>query len=42
MVSGLLTLTMLKATPALPHLVKVSLAAANEPPVLPEPEKKSV
>ena len=41
MVSGLLTLTMLKATPALPHLVKVSLAAADKPPVLPEPEKKS-
>jgi HSP20 family protein len=41
MVSGLLTLTMLKATPTLPNLVKVSLAAANKPPVMPESEKKS-
>ena len=39
MVSGLLTLTMLKATPALPHLIKVPLAAAEQPSVLPEPSK---
>jgi HSP20 family protein len=31
MIAGLLTLTMLKSTPALPHLVKVPLAAADEP-----------
>jgi HSP20 family protein len=42
MISGLLTLTMLKATPALPHLVKVPLAAADKPPVLPEPVAKAV
>lgn len=36
MVSGLLTLTMLKATPILPNLVKVSLAAAEKPPVITE------
>jgi HSP20 family protein len=37
MVSGLLTLTMLKTTPALPNLVKVPLAAADQPPVVPVP-----
>lgn len=42
MASGLLTLTMLKATPALPHLVKVSLGATREPSVLSEPDQKSV
>lgn len=39
--SGLLTLTMIKTVPALPNLVKVSLTAADKPPVLPEPEQKS-
>jgi HSP20 family protein len=33
--SGLLTLTMLKATPALPQLVKVSLVAADKVVTLP-------
>jgi HSP20 family protein len=42
MVSGLLTLTMIKTVPALPHLVRVPLAAADLPPVMPEPEKTSV
>jgi HSP20 family protein len=41
MVSGLLTLTMLKATPALPNLVKVALTAADQAPVAPEPEVKA-
>lgn len=40
--SGVLTLTMLKATPTLPNLVKVSLAAANQPPVVPVADQKSV
>ncbi len=31
MVSGLLTLTMLKTTPALPNLIKVPLTAADKP-----------
>ncbi len=42
MVSGLLTLTMLKTTPVLPNLVKVPLAAANEPPVVAEAAEKAV
>ncbi len=42
MVSGLLTLTMLKTTPALPNLVKVPLAAANQPPVVTPPAEKAV
>jgi HSP20 family protein len=42
MVSGLLTLTMLKATPALPNLVKVALTATDKPPVIPESETKAV
>ena len=42
MVSGLLTLTMLKTTPALPNLVKVALSAADKPPVIPESEAKAV
>lgn len=42
MVLGLLTLTMLKTTPALPNLVKVPLAAADKPPVVPAPEEKAV
>ena len=42
MVSGLLTLTMLKTTPALPNLVKVALTAADKPPVVPESEAKAV
>ncbi len=42
MVSGLLTLTMTKTVPALPHLVKVPLATADLPPVMPEAEKTSV
>jgi HSP20 family protein len=41
MVLGLLTLTMLKTTPALPNLVKVSLAA-DLPPVVTAPEEKAV
>jgi HSP20 family protein len=42
MVSGLLTLTMLKTTPALPNLVKVPLAAANQAPVVTPPAEKAV
>jgi HSP20 family protein len=42
MVSGLLTLTMLKTTPALPNLVKVPLAAADKPPVVAVAAEKAV
>lgn len=42
MVSGLLTLSMIKTVPALPNLVKVSLTVTNKPPELTEPEQKSV
>jgi HSP20 family protein len=42
MVSGLLTLTMIKTVPALPHLVKVPIVATDLPPVMPESTKKSV
>jgi HSP20 family protein len=42
MVSGLLTLTMIKTTPALPNLVKVPLAAADKSPVVPATEEKAV
>jgi HSP20 family protein len=42
MVSGLLTLTMLKATPILPNLIKVPLAAADKPPMSNIPQEKAV
>jgi HSP20 family protein len=43
MESGLLTLTMLKASPTLPNLVKVPIAAADDrPPVLSATDEKAV
>jgi HSP20 family protein len=43
MESGLLTLTMLKASPTLPNLVKVPIAAADDkPPVLSATDEKAI
>ncbi len=42
MASGLLTLTMPKATPALPNLVKIPLTAAPKPPAMPAAAAKAV
>jgi HSP20 family protein len=40
MIGGLLTLTMVKATPVLPNLVKVPLITADQPPIMPINEDK--
>ncbi len=42
MASGLLTLTMLKTSPALPNLVKVPVATAEKPPVISATDEKAV
>lgn len=41
MVGGLLTLTMPKATPVVPHLVKVSLTTADQAPAISAPVRES-